>query len=126
MLVTGYLPVTSYSTGRKNGYLFYHLKKNNMNILQRVSMPTPGFFKTLRNIGLTLAAVSTVVITAPVSLPVIITTMAGYLAVAGGVMSAVSQVATIVDGSAAAGSLPAADKPASVESQPPVGDSLPD
>jgi hypothetical protein len=97
-----------------------------MNILQRVSLPTPGFFKTLRNIGLTLAAVSTVIITAPVSLPAVITTIAGYLAVAGGVMSAVSQAATTVDGPSATGSLPLTGEPTSVESQLPVEDKLPD
>ncbi|HJV47146.1 MAG TPA: hypothetical protein VJ824_15615 [Bacillota bacterium] len=39
-----------------------------------------------------LASVSTVVLTAPIGLPVAIVTAAGYLGVAGGVMSAVSQL----------------------------------
>ncbi|WP_438967150.1 hypothetical protein [Flavobacterium sp.] len=46
----------------------------------------------LRTIGLVLATVGTAVLTAPVSLPVIVTTIGGYVAVAGGVISAVSQL----------------------------------
>ena len=48
----------------------------------------------LRNIGLALAAVGGTVLAAPVALPVVITSIGGYLAVAGGVLSAVSQLTT--------------------------------
>ena len=65
-----------------------------MNILQRAKDPTPLFFKTLRNIGLATAAIGTAIITAPVALPALLVTVAGYLTVAGGVISAVSQVTT--------------------------------
>jgi hypothetical protein len=41
-----------------------------------------------------LAAVSTAIFAAPVALPVILVKIAGYLAVAGGVATAVSQAAT--------------------------------
>lgn len=61
-------------------------------IVERAKAPTPKFFKVLRTIGLALATVGTAVVTAPVALPVIITTVGGYLAVAGGVISAVSQL----------------------------------
>lgn len=63
-----------------------------MKIIERAKAPTPGFFKILRNIGLTLAAVGGAILTAPVSLPVLVTSIGGYLAVAGGVLSGVSQV----------------------------------
>lgn len=63
-----------------------------MNVLQRASAPTPKFFRVLRSIGLVLATVGGTVITAPISLPAVVVTVAGYLAVAGGVISAVSQV----------------------------------
>lgn len=63
-----------------------------MNVLQRASAPTPKFFRVLRSIGLVLATVGGAVITAPISLPAVVVTVAGYLAVAGGVISAVSQV----------------------------------
>ena len=53
--------------------------------------PTPVFFKKIRNIGLAVAAIGGAILTAPVSLPVLVVKLAGYLAVAGGVMSGVSQ-----------------------------------
>ena len=65
-----------------------------MNIIKRVKTPTPKFFKVLRNIGLALAAVGGTVLAAPIALPVVVTTVGGYLAVAGGVLSAVSQLTT--------------------------------
>jgi hypothetical protein len=63
-----------------------------MNILERAAAPTPKFFKTLRNIGLVLAAISTAIVAAPVALPAALITIAGYAAVGGAVLSAVSQV----------------------------------
>lgn len=63
-----------------------------MNIIDRAQAPTPKLFKVLRNVGLVLATVGGVLITAPVSLPVTIVTIGGYLTVAGGVLSAVSQI----------------------------------
>ena len=63
-------------------------------IINRAKAPTPKFFKVLRNIGLTLAAVGGTVLAAPIALPVVVTSVAGYLAVAGGVISAVSQLTT--------------------------------
>ena len=63
-----------------------------MNLLDRVMSPTPTFFQKLRNIGLILAAVSAAIVGSPVALPVIVTTVAGYLAVAGTVLGAVSQI----------------------------------
>ena len=54
---------------------------------------TPKFFRTVRNVGLTLAAVSAAILGAPVALPAILIKVAGYLAVAGAVTSAVSQTA---------------------------------
>lgn len=69
-----------------------------MNIIQRISSSTPTFFQKLRNIGLVLAAISAAILTAPVSLPAIVVTVAGYAAVAGGTISAVSQVTTKEEG----------------------------
>lgn len=65
-----------------------------MSILSRAKAPTPRFFKKVRRIGLLLAAVSGAVLAAPVALPLVITQVAGYLAVAGTVATAVSQVTT--------------------------------
>ena len=63
-----------------------------MNIIKRATSPTPKFFKDLRSIGLILVAISGSIIATPVALPTAIITVAGYLAVAGGVISAVSQI----------------------------------
>jgi uncharacterized membrane protein HdeD (DUF308 family) len=62
------------------------------NIINRTMAPTPKFFKLLRNIGLALAAVGGTILTAPLALPAIIVAIGGYVAVAGGVLSAVSQL----------------------------------
>jgi hypothetical protein len=63
-----------------------------MNIVDRAKAPTPKFFKILRSIGLVLLAISGTIIAAPVALPVALVSAAGYVAVAGGVISAVSQL----------------------------------
>lgn len=63
-----------------------------MTIKKRITAPTPKFFKVLRNIGLVLAAVGGSILTAPVSLPAVVVTIGGYVTVAGGVLSAVSQL----------------------------------
>ncbi len=66
---------------------------NKMNIVERVKAPTPKFFKTLRTIGLTLAAVGGAILAAPVAVPAALVTIAGYITLAGGVMTAMSQTA---------------------------------
>ena len=63
-----------------------------MNIVERIKAPTPKFFKILRSIGLALLGISGTIVAAPIVLPATLVTVAGYLAVAGGVVSAVSQV----------------------------------
>jgi len=72
-------------------------KREKMNIINRVKAPTPKFFKVLRNIGLALAAVGGTILAAPIALPVLVTTVGGYLAVAGGIISAVSQLTTTTE-----------------------------
>ena len=65
-----------------------------MNIIKRVKAPTPKFFKVLRNIGLTVGAIGAAILTSPIVLPIAVSTVGGYLAVAGGVLSAISQLTT--------------------------------
>ncbi len=67
-----------------------------MKLIERLKAPTPKFFRVLRNVGLALAAAGGALLTAPIALPVAVVTVAGYLTVAGGVITAVSQ--TAVDG----------------------------
>ncbi len=61
-------------------------------LIARSSAQTPGFFRKLRVIGLTLTAVGAALVTAPVALPVMVVTIGGYLTVAGSVLGAVSQL----------------------------------
>lgn len=68
-----------------------------MNLIQRAQAPTPAFFKKVRNISLILAAISGTLLASPVALPLVVVKIAGYLAVAGSVASAVSQVTTEED-----------------------------
>ncbi|GAA4764307.1 MULTISPECIES: hypothetical protein [Flavobacterium] len=63
-----------------------------MNVVERAKAPTPKFFRVLRTVGLALLAVGGSIAAAPVALPAVIVTVAGYAAVAGTVLSAVSQV----------------------------------
>jgi len=63
-----------------------------MNIIERIQAPTPRLFKILRNVGLLLLTASGSIMAAPVALPAVVVAVAGYAAVAGGIMSAVSQV----------------------------------
>ena len=66
-------------------------------IINRAKAPTPKFFKVLRNIGLALAAIGGTILAAPVAMPLVVTSIGGYLAVAGGVVSAVSQLTTTME-----------------------------
>lgn len=66
-------------------------------IIDRAKAPTPKFFRVLRNIGLIMAGVGTVLLTAPVALPAALVTAGGYLVTAGGVVTAISQITNITD-----------------------------
>lgn len=65
-----------------------------MNLIQRIQAPTPRAYKQVRNTGMGLAAVGAAILGAPVALPALVVKMAGYLAVAGSVASAISQTVT--------------------------------
>ena len=71
--------------------------KSMRKIVNRIKAPTPKFFKVLRNIGLIITGVGSVLLTAPISLPTIVVTVGGYLVTAGGVATAVSQITNIAD-----------------------------
>lgn len=63
-----------------------------MNVLERAQAPTPKFFRVLRGVGFVLAAIGGALMAAPITLPGVIFTIASYMTVVGGVISAVSQV----------------------------------
>lgn len=62
-----------------------------MKLIDRYKKPTPTFFRKLRNIGIALAATGGAIIAAPIALPALVITIASYLAVAGTVVTTVSQ-----------------------------------
>ncbi|MDD4199407.1 MAG: hypothetical protein PHZ12_08395 [Paludibacter sp.] len=66
---------------------------NEMNVVERVKAPTPKFFKTLRAIGIALVAAGGAILASPISLPAGLIAAAGYVILAGGVVTAVSQTA---------------------------------
>ncbi len=68
---------------------------NNKSLWERIQAPTPEFFKSLRNAGLIIAAIGGAIITAPVTLPALVVSIAGYMTVIAGVISGVSQVTVL-------------------------------
>lgn len=70
-----------------------------MNIAERFVAPTPPFFQKVRNVGLVMMAISSTIVSLPVAVPLVITQIAGYLAVAGTVISGLSQAAVDTGGS---------------------------
>jgi len=69
--------------------------QDSITLLERLQAPIPRFFKKLRTIGLTLTAVGTALLSLDISLPPILTEIAGYLVAAGTVAAALCQ--TTVD-----------------------------
>jgi|LakMenE18May11ns_1017448.scaffolds.fasta_scaffold9754040_1 hypothetical protein len=63
-----------------------------LSLKERFKAPTPKFWKKVQRIGLVLTAVGTALATAPVSLPAIIVTVAGYAAFGGGLIATMSQL----------------------------------
>lgn len=64
---------------------------NDMNIAERIVAPCPPFFKKLRNIGLILGGFATAILTGGVTLPAVVISIAGYLAIASAVAVVISQ-----------------------------------
>jgi hypothetical protein len=64
-----------------------------MKLRERLKAPTPKFFRVVRTVGIALATAGGTLLAAPVALPAVIISVAGYLTVAGTVMTAVSQTA---------------------------------
>jgi uncharacterized membrane protein HdeD (DUF308 family) len=67
------------------------MKNNNLNLVERTMAPTPKWFKILRTVGIALASVGGIILASPVVLPVGLVSVAGYLVLGGGIISAVSQ-----------------------------------
>lgn len=59
---------------------------------ERARTETPLFFRKLRLIGLVAVTIGTTILAAPVAVPALVTTLAGYIVLGGTVLTAVSQV----------------------------------
>jgi len=66
---------------------------DDLTLVQRVVAPTPKFFRLLRTIGIVIGLVGGAILASPVVLPAAIVTVGGYLAVAGSIVTGVSQTA---------------------------------
>lgn len=62
------------------------ITQDNITLEQRLSAPTPKFWKKFSAIMGGLVTAATVIVTAPISVPAIVTTVAGYVIVAGGAL----------------------------------------
>jgi hypothetical protein len=69
-----------------------------MKLLDRLTAPTPKFFRVLRNVGLGLAAAGGILVATPIAIPALVVTIGGYMIVAGSVATAVSQAVTTTEG----------------------------
>ncbi|MGV7107563.1 MULTISPECIES: hypothetical protein [Flavobacteriales] len=73
------------------------MKNNSLNLIERVSAPTPKWFKIIRTIGITLTAVGGAILAAPVAIPATIVTVAGYVMLGGTIATAIAQTAMQTD-----------------------------
>lgn len=73
------------------------MKNNSLNLIERVSAPTPKWFKIIRTIGITLTAVGGAILAAPMAIPATIVTVAGYVMLGGTIATAVAQTAMQTD-----------------------------
>ncbi|MEA3426819.1 MAG: hypothetical protein U9R46_11300 [Bacteroidota bacterium] len=64
-------------------------------IRNRIQSPVPQFFRRLRNWALVVTGIGTALLTAPVALPVFLSTLGGYLVTAGSVASILSQLTRV-------------------------------
>jgi ABC-type xylose transport system permease subunit len=64
-----------------------------LTLAERVMAPTPKFFRTLRTIGVVIGLVGASILASPLALPAAIVTVGGYLALAGSIVTGVSQTA---------------------------------
>ena len=66
---------------------------DDLTLVQRVVAPTPKFFRILRTIGIVIGLVGGAILASPVVLPAAVVSIGGYLALAGSIVTGVSQTA---------------------------------
>ena len=65
--------------------------KKDFSVSERMKAPTPKFFRVIRTVSIVIGAVGGAIVAAPVALPAIVTTIAGYLVTVGTVAAVISQ-----------------------------------
>ena len=63
-----------------------------MSIRERWSAKTPKFWKKVQAIAITVGAVASVIVAAPIALPAVVVTLSGYAITAGTVAATLSQL----------------------------------
>ena len=63
-----------------------------MEILNRIKSPTPKFWRKVRNTMIAVGTISGIILTAPVSFPTAVVTLAGYGLTAGLVGTSLAQM----------------------------------
>ncbi|WP_019949049.1 hypothetical protein [Hymenobacter aerophilus] len=64
-----------------------------LSITDRLTLPTPRFFRKVRSISVAVGAVGAILVAAPTLLPAALVTLGGYLVLAGSIGAAVSSTA---------------------------------
>ena len=75
------------------GSLNVNVPAADLALAQRVMAPTPKFFRLLRTIGVVIGLVGGAILASPLALPAMVVTVGGYLALAGSIVTGVSQTA---------------------------------
>ena len=63
-----------------------------MSLKKRWNAPTPKFWKRVQKAAITVGAIAGVIISAPITLPATVITIAGYVVTAGTVAATLSQL----------------------------------
>ncbi|WP_019949629.1 hypothetical protein [Hymenobacter aerophilus] len=66
---------------------------NKLSITDRLTLPTPRFFRKVRSISVAVGAVGAILVAAPALLPAGLVTLGSYLVLAGSIGAAVSSTA---------------------------------
>ncbi|NWJ51079.1 MAG: hypothetical protein HXX14_10125 [Bacteroidetes bacterium] len=74
------------------------MKKSNitqpdLTLMERITAPTPSFFKKVRTIGLVMGVIGAALLASPVALPAVVGTIGGYLVLGGSIITSVAQTA---------------------------------
>ncbi|WP_019946744.1 hypothetical protein [Hymenobacter aerophilus] len=69
------------------------MQDSKLNILDRLTLPTPRFFRKIRSVPVAVGAVGAILVAAPALLPAALVSLGGYLVLAGSIGAAVSSAA---------------------------------